>query len=192
LAEHPHSQQSASPKGVLASAFDSLDAHFLATRHPQAATPDAAIPISERSGDQLEAADFRRIVAGFEQQERQKQLEHTRAAAERLRFKVTELRAQHVSDEQWHGLLRKARDAAEHGRKEFPLLRFPSQLCSDGGRCINVPDPGWPATLRGESAEIYMRWQRDLKPHGFGLAAQILEFPDGVPGDAGLFLVWGT
>jgi hypothetical protein len=37
-----------------------------------------------------------------------------------------------------------------------------------------------------------MRWQRDLKPHGFGLAAQILEFPDGIPGDAGLILIWGT
>jgi CBS domain-containing protein len=192
LAEHPQSQQSASPKGVLALAFESLDAHFLATRHPQAATPDAQIRTSEHLGDHLEAADFRRIVAGFEQQERQKQLEHTRAAAEQLRLKVTELRAQHVSDEQWHGLLRRAHDAAEHGRKEFLLLRFPSQLCSDGGRCINVPDPGWPATLRGEAAEVYARWQRDLKPHGFGLAAQILEFPDGIPGDAGLFLVWGT
>ena len=192
LAEHPHSQLSASPKGFLASAFESLDAHFLATRHPKAATPDALIRTSERSDDHLEAADFRRMVAGFEQHETQKQLEHTSAAAERLRLKLTELRAQHVSDEQWHGLLRKARDAAEHGQKEFPLLRFPSQLCSDGGRCINVPDPGWPATLRGEAAEIYMRWQRDLKPHGFGLAAQILEFPDGIPGDAGLFLVWGT
>jgi CBS domain-containing protein len=191
LAEHPHSQQSASPKGFLASALESLDANFLATRHPKAATPDAQMRTSERSEDQLEAADFRRIVGGFEEQERQEQLEHARAAAERLRLKVTELRAQHVSDEQWHALLRKARDAAEHGRKEFPLLRFPSQLCSDGGRCINVPDPNWPATLRGEAAEIYMRWQRDLKPHGFGLAAQILEFPDGIPGDAGLILVWG-
>jgi CBS domain-containing protein len=192
LAEHPHSQQSASPKGFLALAFDNLDAHFLATRHPKAATTDAPVRTSERSGEHLEAADFRRVVAGFEQQERQKQLEDTRAAAERQRLKVTELLAQHVSDEQWHGLLRKARDAAEHGRKEFLLLRFPSQLCSDGGRCINAPDPNWPATLRGEAAEIYVRWQRHLKPHGFGLAAQIIEFSDGIPGDAGLFLVWGT
>jgi CBS domain-containing protein len=192
LAAHPPAQQSDSPKGFLASAFDSLDAHFLATRHPKAATTDAPIRESEPSGDHLEAADFRLAVAGFEQQERQKQVEHTRAAAERLRLKVTELLAQHVSDDEWHGFLRKARDAAEHGRKEFLLLRFPSQLCSDGGRCINASDPNWPATLRGEAAEIYMRWKRDLKPHGFGLAAQILEFPDGIPGDAGLFLIWGT
>jgi CBS domain-containing protein len=192
LAELPDAQQSASPKGFLASAIDSLDAHFLATRHPKATTTDVQMRDSEPSGDHLEAADFRRAVAGFEQQERQKQLEHTRAAAERLRLKVTELLAQHFSDAQWHDVLRKARDAAEHGRKELLLLRFPSQLCSDGGRCINVSDSNWPATLRGEAAEIYMRWQRDLKPHEFGLAAQILEFPDGIPGDAGLFLVWGT
>ena len=192
LAEHPHAQQSASPKGFLASAVDSLDAHFLATRHPKASTTDVQMRDSEPSGDHLEAADFRRAVAGFEQQERQKQLEHTRAAAERLRLKVTELLAQHVSDDEWHALLRKARDAAEHGRKEFLVLRFPSQLCSDGGRCINVSDPNWPTTLRGEATEIYMRWKRDLKPHGFGLAAQILEFPDGIPGDAGLSLIWGT
>jgi len=192
LAEHPDAQQSASPKGFLASAVDSLDAHFLATRHPKASTTAVQMRDSEPSGDHLEAADFRRAVAGFEQQERQKQLEHTRAAAERLRLKVTELLAQHVSDDEWHALLRKARDAAKHGQKEFLVLRFPSQLCSDGGRCINVSDPNWPTTLRGEATEIYMRWKRDLKPHGFGLAAQILEFPDGIPGDAGLFLIWGT
>ena len=192
LAEHPDAQQSASPKGFLASAIDSLDAHFLATRHPKASTTDVQMRDSEPSGDHLEAADFRGAVAGFEQQERQKQLDHTRAAAERLRLKVTELLAQHVSDDEWHDLLRKARDAAVHGRKEFLVLRFPSQLCSDGGRCINVSDPNWPATLRGEATEIYMRWKRDLKPHGFGLAAQILEFPDGIPGDAGLSLIWGT
>ena len=192
FAEHPDAQQSASPKGFLASAVDSLDAHFLATRHPKASTTAVQMRDSEPSGDHLEAADFRRAVAGFEQQERQKQLEHTRAAAERLRLKVTELLAQHVSDDEWHALLRKARDAAKHGQKEFLVLRFPSQLCSDGGRCINVSDPNWPTTLRGEATEIYMRWKRDLKPHGFGLAAQILEFPDGIPGDAGLFLIWGT
>jgi CBS domain-containing protein len=192
FAEHPHSQQSASPKGFLALAIDNLDAHFLGTRHQKAATTDAPVHTSERSGEHLEAADFRRVVERFEQQERQKRLELTRAAAERLRLQVTELLARHVSDEQWHDLLRKARDAAEHGQKEFLLLRFPSQLCSDGGRCINAPDPNWPATLRGEAAEIYVRWQRDMKPHGFGLAAQIVEFSDGIPGDAGLFLVWGA
>jgi hypothetical protein len=68
--------------------------------------------------------------------------------------------------------------------------RFPSQLCSDRGRAINVSEPDWPATLCGEAAEIYLRWEHDLKPSGFHLAARVLDFPGGMPGDIGLFLVW--
>jgi hypothetical protein len=63
--------------------------------------------------------------------------------------------------------LHNARQAAEHGQKELMLLHFPSQLCSDGGRAINAVEPNWPRSLRGEAAEIYLRWERDLKPHGF-------------------------
>ena len=88
-------------------------------------------------------------------------------------------------------MLHRAREAAEHGNAEFPMLRAPSQLCSDGGRAINAGEPDWPATLRGEAAELYFRWQRELKPHGFHLAARVLDFPDGKPGDIGLFLTWG-
>jgi hypothetical protein len=84
-----------------------------------------------------------------------------------------------------------AREAAEQGEKEFMLLRFPSPLCSDGGRAINSNRPGWPQTLRGEAAELYLRWDHDLKPHDFHLGARVLDFPGGQPGDIGLFLSWG-
>jgi hypothetical protein len=84
-----------------------------------------------------------------------------------------------------------ARQAAENGQKEFMLLRFPSQLCSDQGRAINAVEPNWASTLRGEAAEIYLRWERDLKPRGFRLSARAPDFPGGFPGDIGLFLAWG-
>lgn len=35
------------------------------------------------------------------------------------------------------------------------------------------------------------RWEREAKPHGFRLAARVPEYPGGMPGDIGLFLVWG-
>jgi hypothetical protein len=88
-------------------------------------------------------------------------------------------------------MLHNARQAAESGFKELILLRFPSQLCSDGGRAINAAEHDWPATLRGEAAELYLRWERELKPNGFRLAARVLDFPGGMPGDIGLFLLWG-
>ena len=71
------------------------------------------------------------------------------------------------------------------------MLRFPSQLCRDGGRLINIADAGWPATLRGEAAELFLRWEQELKPAGFRLSARVLEFPGGKPGDIGLYVVWG-
>jgi len=88
-------------------------------------------------------------------------------------------------------MLHKARQAAERGQTKMLLLRFPSQLCSDRGRAINVMEPNWPSTLRGEAAELYLRWECDLKPNGFHLAARVLDYPGGMPGEIGLFLVWG-
>jgi hypothetical protein len=29
-----------------------------------------------------------------------------------------------------------------------------------------------------------------MKPHGFRLAAKVLDFPGGMPGDIGMFLLW--
>ena len=136
------------------------------------------------------AADFRQLMADHERQEALHREEHRRVAAEQRRLKVTQLIDHHISDENWRGLLHQARQAAERGEKELLLLRFPSQLCGDSGRAVNAGAPNWPATLRGEASEIYVRWERDLRPHGFRLGARVLEFPGGMPGDIGLFLTW--
>jgi len=53
---------------------------------------------------------------------------------------------------------------------------------------VPTAKPNWPASLRGEAAEIYVRWQRDLKSHVFRLDARVLVFPGGMPSDIGLFL----
>ena len=100
-------------------------------------------------------------------------------------------RQTHVSAGLWRKLIDHADVAARHGEKEFLLLRFPSDLCSDGGRMIDVMEPGWEQTLRGEAAEIYARWRVELRPEGFGLSAKIVSYDDGILGDIGLFLTWG-
>ena len=137
------------------------------------------------------AADFRQLMADHERQEALHREEHRRAAAKQRRLKVMQLIDQHISVENWHTLMHWARQAAERGEKEFLLLRFPSQLCGDAGRAVNAGSPNWPATLRGEASDMYLRWERDLRPHGFRLGARVLEFPDGIPADIGLFLSWG-
>ncbi len=165
-------------------------------RHPEGAPPTgpAAAPAAHpkaASGDRVAAADFRALVDGYQAQETARREAARNAGMAELKHRVSALIDTHVSEEAWRTMLHGAREAAEHGLKEYMVLRFPSQLCSDGGRAINARESDWPTTLRGEAAEIYLRWERDLKPHGFHLSAQVLSFPDGFPGDVGLSLSWG-
>lgn len=176
--------------GFFAEAVEDIERRFRHSGREEATAP-AMKQAEINGGEKLEAADFRALVDDFHHAQSHHRDEERRAVADRRKQRVKELIDEHIDDAAWHALLNNAREAAERGLKEFQLLRFPSQLCSDGGRAINVAEAGWPSTLRGEAAEIYLRWEHDLKPHGFHLAAQVLDFPDGVPGDIGLTLRWG-
>ncbi len=157
-------------------------------RHEQRPPPDE---VESRPDSELSVNDFRYLVARHVDQlvwERRRRREQ---AEEQRRRNLSRLIDTHISEKGWNGLIHAAREAAERGETEILLLRFPSQLCSDGGRAVNAPDPEWPRTLRGEAAEMYLRWERELRPRGFHILARVLDFPGGIPGDIGLFLSWG-
>jgi len=87
-------------------------------------------------------------------------------------------------------IMRRVHDAAEGGASEIMIGKFPCALCTDGGRKINAPEESWPDTLQGIAREFFEFWERNLKPRGFRLRVQILDFPGGKPGDVGAFLSW--
>jgi hypothetical protein len=188
-AEEPR-PAAASDGGLLAEASAALDHRFFHRQHP-AEQPGPLAPPFASDDAAPTASDFRGLVADHEHKKLEHDQELHRAEAEQRRDRVATLIDRHISDEYWRALLHQARQSAEQGEKEFMLLRFPSQLCSDSGRAINVSEAHWSETLRGEAGELYLRWQRDLKPLGFPLGARFLDFPGGMPGDIGLFLVWG-
>lgn len=169
-------------------AITALDQHFRAPQPPRAAQPvmAPATPVNAV----IDAQRFRDMAAEYRNREHRHRDELRRATARHLQDEIRELVEHHVDDGYWQTILTKALEAAQRGEKEYLLLRFPNGLCSDGGRAINAPLPDWPKTLRGEAAEIYLRWERDLKPRGFHLNARVVEFPNGLPGDIGLFLSW--
>jgi len=169
---------------------------FSWTSHPHLA-PDleagkeASKPAEPNKQTAVTASGFRSLVEAASQKKAAE-----REAARKAIEGLSEKRAQeaidhHVTDEHWRALLDQARIAAARGDTELLVLRFPSKLCSDGGRAINVPEPDWPTTLRGQAAEAYLRFERELKPLGFHLIARVLDFPGGFIGDIGLFLYWG-
>ena len=143
------------------------------------------------NNDSLSADLFRRYDQAFEAAQDQKKADLKAAASAHRQEQVDALLGRRISDDEWATLMAQARKAAEHGEKEFLLLRFPSDLCTDDSRAINnPPNDTWPETLRGEAADIYQRWDTLLRPHGFHISARVLTFPDGIPGDVGLFLSW--
>jgi hypothetical protein len=81
--------------------------------------------------------------------------------------------------------------AAKNGLTEVQVYRFPNTLCTDRGRAINQQEAGWERTLTGIPKEIYQFWDRRLRPLGYKLRVQIVDFSGGVPGDVGMSLKWG-
>ena len=80
--------------------------------------------------------------------------------------------------------------AASNGLTEVQVHRFPNALCTDHGRAINQQEPGWETTLTGLPKEMYQFWERELRPRGYKLRFQIVDFPGGMPGDVGITLKW--
>jgi len=66
--------------------------------------------------------------------------------------------------------------AVRSGLTEVQVYRFPNVLCTDKGRAINQ--------------EIFQLWTDYLKPRGYRIRYQIIDFPGGVPGDIGITISW--
>jgi hypothetical protein len=121
-----------------------------------------------------------------EMRRREKEEAEKKALIERL------TKPSRLSDEQ---VMKKAaaiiERAAKNGLTEVQVYRFPNSLCTDRGRAINQQEPGWEKTLTGIPKEIYEFWDRRLRPLGYRLRVQVVDFSGGVPGDIGLSLKWG-
>ena len=81
--------------------------------------------------------------------------------------------------------------AVRNGLTEVQVYRFPNSLCTDKGRAINQQEPGWENTLTGIPKEIFQLWTDYLKPRGYRIRYQIVDFPGGVPGDISITIAWG-
>ena len=81
--------------------------------------------------------------------------------------------------------------AVRNGLTEVQVYRFPNTLCTDKGRAINQREPGWENTLTGIPKEIFQLWADYLKPRGYRISYQIIDFPGGLPGDIAITIAWG-
>ena len=87
-------------------------------------------------------------------------------------------------------IMQRIASAFARGEKELMLFSFPSDLCTDAGRRLNNGVEGWEATLPGAARRVFEFWRDDLRPRGFRFFARVISYPDGMPGDVGVFFSW--
>src|ERR1700716_1487573 len=75
------------------------------------------------------------------------------------------------------------RRAVRNGLTEVQVYRFPNSLCTDRGRAINQQEAGWENTLTGIPKEVFQLWTDYLKPRGYRIGYQTIDYSGGVPGD---------
>ena len=80
--------------------------------------------------------------------------------------------------------------AVTNGLTSVQVFCFPNHLCTDNGRAIDQAENGWEKTLTGIPKEIFQFWERQLKSKGYHIRYEIINRPDGLRGDVGIFLNW--
>ena len=80
--------------------------------------------------------------------------------------------------------------AVNNGLLEIQVGRFPNALFTDGGRAINQQESGWEKTLTGLPKELFDFWKTYLQPRGYRMKFEIVDWPNGMPGDIGITLSW--
>lgn len=140
----------------------------------------------------MSAKDLRDYALNVEMARASKESEAAeKAQAKRRELIETLSKRVEVTPDMGKRLLSRLKTAAVNGATELEVMRFPVELCTDKGRAINNSEPDWPDTLTGRPRQAYEIWQQHLQPAGYRLKSFIVDWPHGLPGDVGLYLVWG-
>ena len=133
----------------------------------------------KRIADAKETAKLKEVLA-----RRQKEEDEEKRA--RQDFMERELRPDGI--ERFNGWVRRA---AEQGRSEIEILRFPSQYCS-GPRPGDQQSRGRLAGHADRRArrKVYDAYVQHLQGQGYKIRAQILNYPDGGLGEVGIYIGW--
>lgn len=130
----------------------------------------------------LSVADINREMAEREAAKAADDLRHSKEQ-EKQKALIEELHKpfDRSADQLMQLVMQLVKHAAEHGQREVQVYRFPNMMCSDRGRRINNSEPDWEPTLEGRAKFAFDFWHDQLRPLGFHLKAEVLEYPGACP-----------
>jgi hypothetical protein len=144
------------------------------------------------TGSSFSATDLRRRMAEREAAKAAEEMRRMQEQEQKQKAVMAEFHKppERSAEQLLQAVMQLVDRAAERGQSEVQVYRFPNSLCTDRGRKINNSEPEWDKTLEGRPRLGYEFWHDHLRPLGFGMKAQVLEYPGGMPGDIGFFLTW--
>jgi hypothetical protein len=144
------------------------------------------------AGGVFSAADLKRRMAEREAARAAEELRRMQEQEERQKAVMADFHKppERTPEQLLQLVMQLVNQAADRGQTEVQVYRFPNELCNDRGRRINNSEPDWEQTLEGRPKLGYEFWRDHLRPLGFGLKAEVLDYPGGMPGDIGFFLTW--
>jgi hypothetical protein len=150
-------------------------------------------PSALHLGDEafMSVAELKAYVAEVESARASKSYEATARAEDAKKALIDKLmKPIDFTPEKAHACLLRLELAATRGETQLLVARFPSEFCTDHGRAINNAEPEWPETLVGAPRSVYEIWKEKFKPLGYGLKAMIIDWPEGLPGNVGMYITW--
>lgn len=140
--------------------------------------------------DLLKPDDLKKIADDIDMAKAKKTLEHMKREEEEKASLREIFMTRDIHPEAKTRINAVIKRAAEQGNRQILALEFPASYCNDQGRRINNMESDWPDSLEGFAKKAYDYFMKELRPLGFKLSAQVLDYPGGMPGRIGLYLSW--
>jgi hypothetical protein len=140
--------------------------------------------------DALRPEELRKISAHTEEVKMREVLDAKKKREEQAKELRMTFMTRVVAPEAMSRVNAAVRRAAEAGHQEVQVITFPGSYCNDRGRRINNGEPDWPASLEGFAKHCYEFYESELRQHGYKIQARVLDYPEGMVGEIGLFLLW--
>ena len=134
--------------------------------------------------------DLKKVSSDAEMKKAEEALKHAKKAEEEQKELREMFMAKEPAPNAGERVNNAVRRAAEQGLNEVRVVTFPATYCNDRGRRINNNEPDWPDSLEGYAKKAYEYYEKELRPLGYKLKVEVLDYPGGMPGTIGFSLRW--
>src|SRR5262245_25976120 len=134
--------------------------------------------------------DLKKVTSDAEMKKAEEALKHAKKAEDEQKELREMFMAKEPAANAGERVNSAVRRAAEQGLSEVRVITFPASYCNDRGRRINNNEADWPDSLEGYAKKAYEYYEKELRPLGYKLKVEVLDYPGGMPGTIGFSLRW--